>query len=221
MTNAKSLLTATLVTVLLCAQLAGADPVATDSVAGQVTLTVEKYVDIRIPQGPTQFPGYPDVWTYPLRQQTLAGPGTGDPSVTPDVLGSTLEMTAFLNIHATANTPVWLRTPDHLHLTDHGTYQTVADVTLVPGVVPIGSGHTGGFWFARFASVSTDAHVLTAKVNLQPRAWTVEDTAGIYWGTLFVDIMASEAATPPASGWLTHSEPDYPPHGGIPPTPWP
>lgn len=206
-----------LAAVLLCAPMAQASPAA-KSRTGTVTLEVAEFICIWIPPGTEPVPGYPELpYRYPLKQSN------GTIGVTADLIGTTATLSTRLRIYATATCGTWVRVPDTLLLQDHGTYETTAQVFEEPGdrtITPDHKAHQGGYYYDRFGQgIPAGTEILNAVVSRQ-QLWTQEDVGGIYWGTLFVDIMASDVTWGTTSNptpfldlpWPTHTEPNIPPH---------
>jgi len=183
------------VSVLLLAQTATvwSAPVTTAFGMGTVDLTVEKFVNIRIPDGP--------------------GDGVNSKAygmlVDPLYLGTNDPVQTLLQIWAQANCNTWIRVPASLSLQDHGSYTANALVTVeATGAMAT---KVGNFWYKKFTPIAPETRVLNATVTVVKHPWTTADLAGYYWQTLWVDIQASESTTPPG-GWPVHTEPTVPPH---------
>jgi hypothetical protein len=194
---AKRILTLLMVVTMglaLLAQAAWSQP--TPSASTVVTLSVDKYVAIRIPP---KTGGYqmtvPTDWIAEKKVRTLA---------------------VNVPVEAISNCGTWVRVPMMLDLQDHGTYHAEAVVTVDPLV---GSGATpdfddGTFYYQNFTTAfgASWTPIISARVAVVKNPWSAADLAGTYWQSLYVDIMASDASSYPTTGWPVNVEPTDPPH---------
>lgn len=149
------------------------------SVNGNVTLTVNDAVEIRVV--PCALPGSEGVYRMSVDGRSVE-------------LGTSLLKTATLPIEIRSNCSSWTRIPRSVVLTGlSSSYTFTASVGVSPyGLEP--NFQDDNNWYQGFGPVQPRTQVMTATVTLGPRPWTFADLAGDYAGVLTVDISAGTTA---------------------------
>ena len=143
-----------------------AAPVTGDSDVADVTLTVEPWASV-----------YPTPPVPPEEYHIVMMP------VTADWFCQDLKTTGSTLLSVEANEDVTLRCPKMVQLTDGGTYDVDADISLIGVNLAY---HCGDYWCLDFAAGShIDETTLQTSIK---KHWTVADQAGTYTGTILLEL---------------------------------